>query len=270
MSGGSATWGAATNTRSASDFFPNVFAAVGENASAGTPTFLVPFSTNGAASTNFRFTGVLLEIEKTPTTGVVGNTVTGTSTNATSTSTSATGTLAQTDNLLVLCAGGWFGLPVNPGSWTSQLTQQNGTFIGCQVSTRKVTATTTQTGTVSHDSAPAASAIMLVLKAVDDSTFLYEFEFPATGTGSMPSAQSGIKAIVCRNRDPYTTGTYEYYSALTAETGTKAGDSTTRLLRITSGLPSGLSLSDTLRVSIETSDASVANVGWSPGTVKAV
>jgi hypothetical protein len=259
VSGGSATWGSATNTRSAGDFLPNVCAAVGVNVSAGSPTFTIPFTTNGVASTNFRFTGMLIEVEKVPTSGVVANT-----------STSATGTLAQTDNLVILCAGGWFGVPVNPAGYTERLNVQNGSFIGCHVSTKKVTATTTQTGTVNHDTAPAASAIMLVLKAADDAAFLYEFLFPATGTGSMPSAQGTIRAVVSRNRDPFTTGTYEYYSSLTAESGTAPGDATSRRVLITSGLPAGLSVSDTLRASFETADASTGAVGWIPGTVKAV
>lgn len=261
VSGGSATWGSATNTRSSGDFLPNVCAAVGANVAAGSPTFTVPFTTNGVASTNFRFTGMLLEIEKVPTSAVVANTVTGTSTSATSTSTSATGTLAQTDNLVILCAGGWFGVPVNPAGYTERLNVQNGSFIGCHVSTKKVTATTTQTGTVNHDSAPAASAILLVIKAADDSAYKYEFPLVDSTGAAIASGITNLKAIVCRNRDPYTTGSYEYYTGLTSSAGK---------LVITSGLPSGLSTSDALRVSVESSDASIANVGWSPGEVKAV
>jgi hypothetical protein len=261
VTGGSATWGSATNTRSAGDDLPNVCAAVGVNVSAGSPTFTIPFTTNGVASTNFRFTGMLIEVEKVPISGVVANTVTGTSSGATSTSTSATGTLAQTDNLVILCAGGWFGLPVNPAGYTERLNVQNGTYIGCHVSTKKVTATTTQTGTVSHDSALAASAILLVLKAADDSAYKYEFPLVDSAGAAIASGITNMKAIVCRNRDPYTTGSYEYYTGLTSSAGK---------LVITSGLPGGLSLSDTLRVSVESSDASIANVGWSPGEVKAV
>lgn len=270
VTGGSATWGAATNTRTAGAALPNVCAAVGVNASAGTPSFSIPFTTNGVASTNFRFTGMLLEVEKVPTSGVVANTVTGTSAAATSTSTAATGTLVQSDNLCILCAGGWFGVPQNPAGYTERLNVQNGTFIGCHVSTKRVTATTTQTGTVNHDSAPAASAILLVLKAADDAAYFYEFLFPATGTGSMPSSQGTIRAVVSRNRDPFTNGSYEYYSSLTAESGTAPGDATSRRVLITSGLPAGLSVSDTLRATFETADASTGAVGWIPGTVKAV
>lgn len=261
VSGGSATWGGATNTRTSGASLPNVFAAVGVNASAGTPTFSLPFTTNGSASTDFRATLTLLEVEKTPTSGVVANTVTGTSTGATSTATSSTGTLAQTDNLVVLCAGGWFGVPVLPVGYTQRQLVQNGTFIGCLVATKKVTANTAQTGTVAHDTAPEASAILLVLKAADDSAYFYEFELVDVSGAAIAAGITNIKAVVARNRDPMTTGTNEYYTGLTSTAGK---------ILISSGLPSGLSVSDTLRASFESSDASIATVGWAPGTVKAV
>lgn len=271
-SGGSATWSAGTNTRASGDYAPNVFAGLGVNASAGSATLSVPLTVGGSSGSNFRFSGVILEIEKVPASGVLDASAspkTGTSSgSATSTSTAATGTLAQTDNLLVLCAGGWFGVPVNPSGYTSHLSQQNGTFIGAQVSTRKVTATTTVTGTVAHDATPAASAVLLVLKAAADAALIYEFEFAAS---ELPSAESGIQALIARNVEPMSSGaSYEYYASLTAESGTKAGDSTTRLLRITSGLPSGISVSDTLRGSFRKSGGTTkGSVAWITGTVKA-
>lgn len=261
VSGGSATWGSPTNTRAESAYLPNVAAAVGVNVSAGAPSFSVPVTVGGVAATNFRFTGVLLEVEKVPTTGVVDKTVSGTSSGATSTSTSATGTLTQTDNLCVLVAGGWFGVPTNPSGYTERLNVQNGTYIGCHVSTKKVTANTTQTGTVSHDTAPEASAILLVLKAADDAGYYYEFPLVDAAGAAIASGITNIKAIVARNHDPYTDDTKEYYSGLTSSAGK---------IVIAASLPSGLSVSDTLRASFESSDASIANVGWSPGEVKAV
>lgn len=272
VSGGSATWGASTNTRASGAGLPNVFAAVGVSAAAGLHTFLLPFTVDGAAATDFRCSGVIMEVEKVPTASVVDKVVPGTSSNATSTSTSATGTLAQTDNLLLLCAGGWFGVPQLPSGWTAVgAPVTNGTYIGSIVCSKKVTATTTQTGSVAHDTAPEASAIMLVLKAADDSAYYYECKFPATGTGAMPSAQANLKAVVARNFDPFaSSGTLERYTGLTAESGTAPGDSTSRRVLIASGLPSGLSVSDTLRVSFESNDASFASVGWVPGEVKAV
>lgn len=275
-SGGGATWSAATNTRASGDYLPNVAAAVGVNASAGSPTFTVPFTVNGTtvsggSPSNYRFSGCLLEIEKVPTSGVVDTSAsprTGTALSTASTSTAATGTLAQSDNLLVLCAGGWFGIPQNPSGWTSRLNQQNGTFIGSQVSTLKVTSTATQTGTVSHDVGNATSAILLVLKAAVDVALLYEFEFAAS---ELPSAEGSIEALIARNAEPMAAGvTYEYYSGLTAESGTKAGDATTRLLKITSGLPSNISVSDTLRGSFRKSGGTTkGSVAWITGTVKA-
>lgn len=275
-SGGSATWSAATNTRASGDYLPNVAAAIGENVSAGSPTITVPFTVNGTtvsggSPATFRFSGVMLEVEKAPASGVVdtgASPKTGTASATSSTSTAATGTLAQSDNLLVLCAGGWFGIPVNPSGWTSRLTQQNGAFIGSQISTLNVTSTATQTGTVAHDVGGATSAILLVLKAAVDDALVYEFEFASS---ELPSAEGSIEALIARNAEPMAVGvTYEYYSGLTAESGTKAGDSTTRLLRITSGLPSNISVSDTLRGSFRKSGGTTqGSVAWIAGTVKA-
>jgi len=264
---GGGTWTGVTNTRSAGTYAPNVCAAVLYNVSAGAPTITLPFTVNGSPAVDIKVSGVILEIEKVPSTSVVDVTVTGTSTNATSTSTSATGVLSQTDNLALLACGGWFGIPSNPAGWTSYLTQQNGAFIGCQVSAKNLTATTSIVGTVSHDLAVAASAVMLVLKAASGSVLFYEFEF---NSQELPASESSIEALVARNQEPMASGsTFEYYSGLTADAGTKPGDPTVRLLQIRSGLPAGISVSDTLRGSFRKSGSPTkGSAAWIIGTVK--
>lgn len=264
---GGGTWSAATNTRASGDYAPNTFAASVANLSAGSPTFSLPFTVGGVAPTaDLRVSGVLLEIEKVPASAIVDQTVTGTSSGgATSTSTSATTTLAQTDNLLVLVAGGWFGIPQNPSGWTSRLSQQNGSFLGAQVSTRTVTTTTAQTGTVAHDATSAASAIMLVVKAANDATYFVEFEFPSA---KLASAQANIECFMWRNTDP-DGGAATKITGITAETGTKAGDATRRLVNVTTGLPAGTTLGDTIRAVLRVSGGTTKTSGIVSGTVKA-
>ena len=82
--------------------------------------------------------------------------------------------------------------------------------------TKKVTANTTQTGTVSHDTAPEASAILLVLKAADDAGYYYEFLLVDAAGAAIASGITNIKAIVARNHDPYTDDTKEYYPGLSS------------------------------------------------------
>ncbi len=253
---GGATWSAATNTRITANFSPNVGAALGINASAGSPTITVPFTVNGTtvsggSPTTYRFSGCLLEIEGVPTTDVLDSGAsprTGTASGTASTATSASGTLSQADSLLIACGGGWGGIWGTPSGWTSRLTQQNGTFIGSSVATLKVAATTSVTPSFPHEADNATSAILLVLKGSATASFKYVFEFPASGGDSLPSSEGSIEALVWRNVEPFSAGrTPEYYSGLTADSGTKPGDTTTRLLQITSGLPVGVVLGDTIR-----------------------
>ena len=142
-SGGSYTWQTPSNTRTADNYAPNVFSTYAMDVTSATPTITMSLSQPGPSKVSL----VLLEIEKAALTSAKdGDSNIGTSgSGATSTSSEATGALSQTDNLLVLAAGGWFGAPTNPSGWTSRLTQENGTYIGLQVSTKTVTATATQT-----------------------------------------------------------------------------------------------------------------------------
>jgi hypothetical protein len=191
VSGGSYTWQTPSNTRTADNYAPNVFSAYAMDVSSATPTITMSLSQPGPS----RVSLVLLEIEKAALSSALdGDTNIGTSgSNATSTSSDATGALSQTDNMLVLACGGWFGAPSNPTGWTSQLTQENGAYIGLQVSTKRVTATTTQTGTVSHEATPAASAQLLVFKAAQTATLRYKF---LLDSGTFTSADSSIPATV--------------------------------------------------------------------------
>jgi hypothetical protein len=246
---GGGTWTGLTNTRASGDFVSNVCSAAVYNVSAGTPSISLPFTVAGSAAASVRLSGVLFEIEKVPTTSVIQTTKTGIAAGGTTTTTDVTGTLSQTDNLAILIAGGWFGIPSNPSGWTSHLTQQNGqaSLVGCQVSSRKLTATTSIAGSVTHEAIAAgdASAILVILKAAGSATLYYEFEF---NSQELPASESGIEALIARNEEPMATGSkFEYYSGLTAEAGTKPGDPTVRFLRVRTGLPTGITTNDTLR-----------------------
>ncbi len=228
---GGGTWASAINVRSSGDYAPNVFASIAPNVSAASPTVTLTMNQSSAVRASF----VLFEVEKAVTSSVIDKQPTGTATSGTSTSTSSSGTLTQSDNLVILCAGGWFGVPQNPSGYTSYMSQQNGGFIGCQVSARKVTATTAIAGTVNHDETPAAAALLLVLKAATTASKRYKFTLdPATFT----SADTTITGYVWRNADP-DQAVAEKYTGL-------AGDGTAGVLYITSGLPGTVDNADTL------------------------
>ncbi len=274
---GAGTFERSDNVRASGDFAPNVCGAVLRNVSAGSPTISVPFTVNGSAATNFRFTGELYEITGVSTTGVVDTTASprsGTATGTTSTSTTAaTGTLAQADSFIMLLGGGWGGVWGNVASpWTARLNQPNGTFIGGSVSTLKVTATTSVSLAVPHQSDSQTAVLGYVLKGSPAAAFKYVFEFPSSGGDSLPSAEGSIEALVWRNAEPFSAGrTPEYYSGLTADSGTKSGDATTRLLQITSGIPSGVALADTLRAAFRKSGGTTkGSVAVITGTVQSV
>ena len=273
---GAGTFERSDNTRASGDYAPNVCGAVLRNVSAGSPSISVPFTVGGSAATNFRFSGVMMEIEGAATAATVVDTTasprTGTASGTASTATSAaTGTLAQADSFIVLCGGGWGGAWGTPAGYTSRLAQANGTLIGCSVSTLKVSATTSQSLSVPHQVDSATAVLAYVLKGSPNAAFKYVFEFLASGTDSLPSGETGIEAKIYRNVEGYSAGAdHEYYSGLTADVGTKPGDSTTRLLQITSGLPSGVSLSDTLRGEFRKSGGTTkGSVAAIVGTVQA-
>lgn len=247
---GGGTWASAINVRTGTDYVPNVFASIAPNVSAGSPSVTLTMNQTSSVRTSF----VLFEVEKAVTSSVIDKQPTGTSASGTSTSTSSSGALTQTDNLVVLCAGGWFGIPQNPSGYTSYMTQQNGGFIGCQVSARKVTATTAITGTVAHDETAGAAALLLVLKAATTAAKRYKF---LLDTATFTSADTGITAFVWRNADP---------DAVVAEKYTGlAGDGTAGILYIASGLPSDVDNADVIKgVFSSTNDTS----GIVSGTVQ--
>ncbi len=226
-------WGTPENVRGAGDYVPNVFGCVAYNAAASTPT--ITLNWNQATSNNVGF--ALFEIEKVPTSAVLDLSVEGTSSGAGSTSTSATGTLDQTDNLLILCAGGWFGIPTNPSGWTNVLNHSNGSggVVGCQISCKTTSTTDSVTGTVAHETASAA-ALMLVLKAAAAGAALrYKF---LLNSSTLTSADTAITGYVWRNCDP-DTGYAEKYTGL-------AGNATAGVLYIDTGLPSNVLETDTI------------------------
>jgi len=230
---GTNTWGTPTNVRSSGSYSPNVFCAIAENVSAGSPT--VTATLNQAAS-NF-VSWSLIEIEKCVTSSGVMTPVTGTASSGTTTSTAATGALAQTDNLVVVCAGGYFGTPSNPSGFTSLLTQMNnGAYVGAQVSYKTVTATDSLTGTVTHDATSGSSALLVVIKAATAGSALhYKFQLDAS---AFTSADTGITGFVWRNATPDAAAAQRF-------TGL-AGDANAGDLIIATGLPSGIAVSDTL------------------------
>lgn len=254
---GGATWGTPTNTRAVDSYSPNAFAVVGVNTSAGSPT--VTLTLNQAASN--QVSCVLMEVEKVPTESVVDKTVTGTNTVDATVTTAATGLLTQTDNLLVLCAGGYIGTPTNPAGWDSHQTQTNGQFIGCQVSSRKVTSTASLSGAVTGTaSGTDKSAVMLVLKAAAVAGGPY-YEFTLR-SDTFTSADTGLEAFVWRNGDPNVV-LAEKYTGL-------AGNATAGKLRITSGLPAGVLGSDTVRGLVRVAGGAGDTSGILTGTIGGV
>lgn len=277
--GGGGTWQQVTNVRGVSDYGPNPCGAIMPSATAGSPTITLPFTSNGSSSfTDLRISGVILEIENANNSSPheTGGPRTNLSSVGATTTTVASGSgLSQTDILMIGCVGGYIGIPSNPSGagFTSLLSQQNGAFPGSQVSWKKLTVTSNQDFSVSHEPAVGVpgGGLAFLIKAADAGTLIYEFLFPATGTDAMPSGQTGIRMVVARNFDPFVAGgTYEHYGPLTAETGTAPGDSTSRRVLVSSGLPSGAALGQTLRASVETSDGNFGAVGWIPGTIKSV
>lgn len=224
------TWGTPSNVRTTGAYLPNVFGCVAENVAAGSPTVTLNWDSASGVRPSF----VLYEISGPVTASGVDKTVTGTSTSALSVSTSATGTLTQANNLAILVAGGWFEWPTNPSGWTSALTVKNGTYIGCQVSHKNVSTTTSITGTVDYEVSASAAALMYVIKEAATATLQYKFQLKAS---TFTSADTGITGYVWRNSGP--DGVFaEKYEGL-------GGDATAGNLIIT-GIPAGASVSDTI------------------------
>lgn len=234
-SDGTNTWGSPTNVRSAGAYAPNVFACVAENVSAGSLTVTGSFS----ATSNNAVSLALLEVEKPVTSSGVDQTTTGTGPGSPNTSTSIgpTGTLSQTDNLVIGCIGGWFGIPTAPAGYSSVLTQQNGSYIGAVIGYKTVAATDPITFTVNHEATGGAtSGVVLVIKAATAGAALrYRFNLDAD---TFTSSDTGITAYVWRNSGPDGVVAEKYESL--------SGDATAGQLLITSDLPSDIAAADTI------------------------
>lgn len=235
VSDGTNTWGTPTNVRSAGSYTPNAFSCVAEDVDGGTFTVTATFSATSSNNVSM----ALIEVEKCVTASGVDKTVTGTGpgTPNTATSIGPSSALTQTDNLVIGCVGGWFGIVSAPAGYTAVLTQNNGANCGCQVSYKSISSTDALTLTVNHEgTGGATSGIMLVIKAATAGAALrYRFNLdPDTFT----SADTGITAYVWRNSGPDGVVAEKYTSL--------SGDATAGQLLITSGLPSSLSASDTI------------------------
>lgn len=231
---GGGTWQSPSNVRASSDYAPNVFAAVLYNVSASTPSITLTMN----QSSSVRASLSLIEVNNVPTSAVLdGGARTGTASSGTTTSAAATGTLSQTDNLILLCAGGWFGAPQTPGGYTAIQTTANGSgpgYVGCGVYWQKVTATTSITGTVAHDTTAGSSAMALVLKAADVTARTYRFTLNST---LFNNTKTGLTCYVWRNGGPDSV-VAELYTGL-------SGSATAGQLNITPS-PTNVQLTDTI------------------------
>lgn len=233
---GGGTWQSAINVRPDTDYAPNCFAGVLYNAPGSSPSITLTMN----QSTDVRASFALVEIDGVPSSSVLdGSARTGTSgSSATSTATSATGTLTQSDNLILLCAGGWLGTPLTPSGYTNVVTPTaNGSgpgYVGNGVFYKTVTSTSTQTGTVLHDASAGSSAILLVLKAASTTSLKYRFTF---NSSLFTSADTGIEGYVWRNGGADSV-LAEHHTGL-------AGDATAGRLDITPSA-SGVLVSDTI------------------------
>lgn len=225
------TWESPTNVRAVESWAPNVFGAVAQNVASGSPTLTLNLS---IASGN-KVSGVLFEVSGCVTSSGIDKTVTGTSTASTSTSTAASGTLTQANNLVILCAAGFFGGPSNPSGWVSDLTQANGVggYLGCQVSHKTTSTTSSVTGTVEHEVGNGAALMLILKEAAAGATLRYKF---LLDPDTLTDADTGITGYVWRNRNPED-GAAEKYTGL-------EGSATAGTLYIPA--PEGASTGDTI------------------------
>ena len=229
-------------------FSPNVFASYAQNVSAGSPSITVNLS-----GPNARLTMIVMEIENAAdvsfelTRSVTSGTVGGT------TAIPASGTLSQEDTLAVAIVGGYIGLPSNPATWTSHLTQQNGANIGAQISSRRLTTNASVDVTVNHDpSSSNRAGLMAIFRAAALVTGTARYRFLLDPL-SFTSADAGIDGYVWRNGTPDQV-LAERYTGL-------VGDAVDGTLLIT-GVPSNAAPGDTLMGQFENAvDASPRVVG---------
>lgn len=252
---GGGTWSTPTNVRGAGSYAPNVFASYALNVSAGSPT--VTLTVNQSAFV--LMSAVLLEIEGAATASAIDKSITGFGpTSASTTTLTDSGGLSQAANAAILCVGGYFGTPANPSGWTSRLSQANGTQIGSQVSTRITSATTSIVGEVAGNSPGDTSGILLVVKEATAAGPKYRFNLRSD---TFTSADTNLEVFVWRNGSPHTVVAERY-------TG-QAGNATAGILRISSGLPAGVLVSDTILGLVRVTGGTGDTSGILTGTVEA-
>lgn len=248
-----------------------LFYSVASNVTSGSKTITVSF--NGVDPFNseaiqtvevtkgVQYRLVAIEITNARTTGaldamVENKTATGATTDVVS------GLLDQTDNIQIWVHGAYTSYSGAPSGFTPILTKSNGddAIIGGIVAHRKVTSSASTTVSQGHGTVTTSVGGMLItIKAADAAGATYRYKFlldPATFT----SADTAVEAHVWRNGEPYAV-VAERYTGLT-------GDATAGTLLITTGLPSNVAATDTIKAQVfNTTDASV---GYVTGTVEAV
>lgn len=192
------TWGNVTNVRASGTYSPQVFAALAHNVAAATPTVTATYTESTSGN---RFSVALLEITDAPTSGALDVAVNNTATSGTDITTGATGALAQAANLLIACMGGWIGTPYNPSGWSSALTQNNGSLIGCQISYKTIDDAASRTETFTSSEIAGGALLVLVIKQVAGTALQYKFQLD---TATFTSADTAIEGALWRNATPFT------------------------------------------------------------------
>jgi hypothetical protein len=208
------TWGTPENTRSASAYAPNGFAAVAQNVASGTPTITLTFNANASN----RVSGVLYEVIGAPSSSALEVILKGIGTGAYTTATTASSTLSQADNLVIGCGSGWIGNPADTAGYTAVLDQTNGAsgYLGAWVGHKTVATTAAVTYTQAHpDVATTGSNAMAVIikQAAAGDSYKYKFKLRSD---TFTSAVTSVNLLVWRNSGP--TGVYaEEYTGLAGD-----------------------------------------------------
>lgn len=266
---GGGTWASPVNERSSGDYAPNAAGCYVENVSAGAPSIVLAVN----QSSSVRATGAVIEIEGVVTSSGVDKLFTepNAGASATTNSTGTSGDLAQANNIVLAGNFGYNGVNTTLGSpWTDLHNQQNGVAgaLGGYVAWRTVAATTALNITFTHDASAGGACVLMVIKDAPDATHRYVFDFDKD---ELPSGQTNIECLIARNVEPMSDGAeYEYYSGITAETGTKSGDADTRQIIIT-GVPGDVVDTDTIQGSFRVAGAPTkGSVAWFEGTVEEI
>jgi hypothetical protein len=246
------------NVRASGSYRPNVAMVYAENVAAGSPTITLTLN----QGTAIRITGMLYEIEKCAASAVVdGLDTEELATAATSITVGPTDTLDQTDQMVIVAAGGWFGVPQTPGGWTSGIAHQNGldSFVGAMVAHKTIATTAAQSATVVHESSINSAALIVTLKAAAAASGLrYKFDLHPTLADSM----TALYVEVWRNGEPnevlaevYTGQTTDATGELLIQTGVNGAT-----------LPVSVAGTDTIKADVR--DLSGNGTGRISGTVE--